>query len=335
MAAGPAERAHPRVDVGALRAGSVDDQPTDGVGRASATTTSGAASRSSSWARTRSFRRRSSTSRRQGVSYHDITPRVGAVYDVFGNGRTALKVNIGKYLVAADGSSITGGLLNPLSRVSTTANRTWTDANAQLPARLRSAESAGAGSAGRGRRLLRPEQQSELRPAGVQHHLRPGHPRPGWGKRGLRLELRRPGPAGAAAARLGGRRLLPPHLRQLLRHRQPGDTARPTTTRSASPRRPIRGCPAAAATPLATLYNVTPALSGVTDNFQTFSDEFGGSGGTGTASRSTSTPRVRGGLTFQGGTSTGTARSTTPASSARCCRRRRCSIPTACRSRRS
>src|SRR5690606_13648810 len=55
--------------------------------------------------------------------------RFGAAYDVFGNGRTAVKVNVGKYLVAADGSSITGGLLNPLSRVSTTANRTWTDVN--------------------------------------------------------------------------------------------------------------------------------------------------------------------------------------------------------------
>ena len=31
--------------------------------------------------------------------------------------------------MAADGSSITGGQLNPLSRVSTTANRTWTDTN--------------------------------------------------------------------------------------------------------------------------------------------------------------------------------------------------------------
>ncbi len=33
--------------------------------------------------------------------YNDITPRVGAAYDVFGNGKTAMKVNIGKYLQAA------------------------------------------------------------------------------------------------------------------------------------------------------------------------------------------------------------------------------------------
>lgn len=31
-------------------------------------------------------------------SYEDFTPRMGLAYDVFGNGRTAVKANLGKYL---------------------------------------------------------------------------------------------------------------------------------------------------------------------------------------------------------------------------------------------
>ena len=40
-------------------------------------------------------------------SYKDITPRLGASYDVFGNGRTALKVHLGRYL---DGAGTVGHL---------------------------------------------------------------------------------------------------------------------------------------------------------------------------------------------------------------------------------
>ena len=62
----------------------------------------------------------------------------GVAYDVFGNGKTAVKVSFGRYLEAAQN----GGLFvasRPTSRVSTTATRTWTDANRQLDGGLRSA----------------------------------------------------------------------------------------------------------------------------------------------------------------------------------------------------
>jgi hypothetical protein len=40
--------------------------------------------------------------RTEGVQgYHDITPRMGAAYDVFGTGRTALRVSLSKYLQGA------------------------------------------------------------------------------------------------------------------------------------------------------------------------------------------------------------------------------------------
>lgn len=56
------------------------------------------------------------------VNTKDITPRLGFTYDLFGTGRTALKVSAGKYVLA---SSTTG---NP-ANVSTTVNRAWNDAD--------------------------------------------------------------------------------------------------------------------------------------------------------------------------------------------------------------
>ena len=50
-----------------------------------------------------------------GVSYHDITPRWGAVWDVFGTGRTSVKWNMGRYLTAAGISGIYSGA-NPARR---------------------------------------------------------------------------------------------------------------------------------------------------------------------------------------------------------------------------
>jgi carboxypeptidase family protein len=69
-------------------------------------------------------------------SYKDITLRMGAAYDVTGNGRTALKVTLGKYLEGAGVSGIYANT-NPTLRLPQTTSvfgtagvtRTWTDAN--------------------------------------------------------------------------------------------------------------------------------------------------------------------------------------------------------------
>jgi hypothetical protein len=55
--------------------------------------------------------------RTDGVKgYNDVTPRMGAAYDVFGNGRTAVKVNLGKYLQGASVSNLAYGS-NPALRI--------------------------------------------------------------------------------------------------------------------------------------------------------------------------------------------------------------------------
>jgi hypothetical protein len=61
--------------------------------------------------------------------YHDISPRLGAVYDVFGTGKTALKFNAGRYMEAAVNANGNYSALLPASRVPTSITRTWTDAN--------------------------------------------------------------------------------------------------------------------------------------------------------------------------------------------------------------
>jgi hypothetical protein len=60
------------------------------------------------------------------IHWKDITPRVGAAYDLFGNGKTAVKVNVGKYLTALTASNSDLDL-NPLIRTTPQTTRTWND----------------------------------------------------------------------------------------------------------------------------------------------------------------------------------------------------------------
>jgi Carboxypeptidase regulatory-like domain len=57
-------------------------------------------------------------------NYQNISPRLGVAYDVFGNGKTALKASLGRYpdiIRTASG--------NPASNLTRTTTRTWNDAN--------------------------------------------------------------------------------------------------------------------------------------------------------------------------------------------------------------
>ena len=51
-----------------------------------------------------------------------------STYDLFGNGKTALKATLGKYLESTVTAS-NYGLGNPTSRIATNVTRTWTDRN--------------------------------------------------------------------------------------------------------------------------------------------------------------------------------------------------------------
>jgi hypothetical protein len=60
--------------------------------------------------------------------YHDIAPRVGVAYDVFGNGKTAIKANLSKYWQSAnnEGNYTTA---NRAATFAQTTTRSWTDGN--------------------------------------------------------------------------------------------------------------------------------------------------------------------------------------------------------------
>jgi len=61
-------------------------------------------------------------------AYNDISPRGGVAYDLFGNGRTAVKFAVGRYLAPAtnDAPYISN---NPASRIVNVASRNWSDGN--------------------------------------------------------------------------------------------------------------------------------------------------------------------------------------------------------------
>ena len=63
------------------------------------------------------------------ANWKDVVPRMGASYDVFGNGRTALKVSLNKYVTAQGLQGTYGDTANPVNRMANIVTRTWTDAD--------------------------------------------------------------------------------------------------------------------------------------------------------------------------------------------------------------
>ena len=152
-------------------------------------------------------------------AYHDITPRVGVAYDVFGTGRTAIKFNWGRYLAyAANDSPYTS--TNPgATVVRNVMNRGW---NASVAA-------GGNGDLVVNCDLLNPNANGECAALtgnarnfgqlGAQQVVNPDvlH---GLGPPAARLSDDHHAAAGAVPARLGGGELRASHVAQLLRDRR-------------------------------------------------------------------------------------------------------------------
>ena len=62
-----------------------------------------------------------------GPAWKDLDPRVGAAYDLFGNGRTAVKFSLGRYVAMTGNGQVRQ--YNPLNSSVNNTTRSWTDTN--------------------------------------------------------------------------------------------------------------------------------------------------------------------------------------------------------------
>ena len=128
-----------------------------------------------------------------GYGWKDITPRVGAAYDLFGNGKTAVKFNIGKYMEAITASNNDLDM-NPLFRTTIQTTRGWTDSNKDYVPNCDLSNSAVNGECA--------AMDNQTLGQGVFNRTMDPDYVTGWGTRAVQLGDRGVGPAGSHAPRL-------------------------------------------------------------------------------------------------------------------------------------
>lgn len=246
-----------------------------------------------------------------GVRWHDVEPRAGAAYDLFGNGRTALKIGLNKYLAyygmpnsGSDAATFTVNMA-PVTRLVTTTNRSWNDST------------FAAGDPRRGNfvpdcDLLNPAANGEC---GAMSNPDFGSTRPGvaydpdtltgWNKRdynwqlsaGVQQELMPRVSMDVGYYRTWFGNFIVTDNRALT----PSDFDRFSITAPSDPRLPGGG-----GYEVAGLYNVKPAMFSVpADNLITYTDKYGKQIRHWNGVDITVNARPRQGMMFQGGTSTG------------------------------
>jgi hypothetical protein len=231
------------------------------------------------------------------ASFNDITPKLGVAYDLFGNGRTALKASLNKYVQQMSYGGTFGEAATPPLRTVQSVTRTWIDANGNFVPDCN---------------LLNLQLNGEC---GIVNNLAYGNPIPsttydpetltGWGKRGYNWEtsvsVQQELMPNVSADVGYFRRWYGNFLATDNRAVGPSDYSAFSVTAPTDSRLPGGG-----GQTVTGLYNITPTgLTRPPDNLLTFADNYGKQIENWQGVDASINARLRGGVVAQGGLSSG------------------------------
>ena len=239
----------------------------------------------------------SGAARPTAYNWKDVTPRMGAAYDLFGNGKTAVKFNLGKYMEAftATNSDLD---LNPLIRTTISTTRTWTDTNKDFVPncdlaqhRRRTANAAAMDNQNLGQGGVHPD----LRPRASSPAGASGRTTGAWASRSSRKSLPRVSVNVGYFRNWWGNWYTVDNRSTTLADYTPFSIPAPV-----DPRLPDGG-----GYTIGGLYNLVPSKVGQVDELAQSSSNFGEQTENWHGVDVNVVARLRNGLTVQGGTSTG------------------------------
>ena len=227
---------------------------------------------------------------------------MAATFDLFGNGKTAIKANVGKYLEATITAS-NYGIANPTSRIAQNVTRNWTDSNGNFVADCDLLNSAAQDLRSRGGDVCGAYSNLNFGKNVFSNTIDPAILK-GWGVRpsdwsfGVSVQQE---VAPRVSVEIGYvRRWFQGFVATDNLAVKPTDFAQFSVVAPADPRLPGGG-----GNTITGLYDVNPALFGVTNNYITYSDNYGTQYQRFNGVDFNATARIKNGLNVQGGFSFG------------------------------